>query len=135
MNSEQHVKPGRQTDQRTNTKKEVGRVGEEMAVAELRQLGLSILELNAHVGRAGEIDIIAQEGEVLVFVEVKTRTGAWMGMPEESVHKQKQRQLKRLARSWIHRHGMYGMEVRFDVVAIEINDHSKELRYLRNAFW
>lgn len=135
MNSNHHVESQQQSDQRTHSKKEVGRVGEEMAVAELRQLGLSILELNAHVGRSGEIDIVAQEGEVLVFVEVKTRTGSWMGSPEESVHKQKQQQLKRLARSWIHRHGMYGMEVRFDVVAIEMNDHTKELRYLRNAFW
>ncbi len=115
--------------------KSKGRMGEQLAIEEMKRQGMRILSSNEFLGKSGELDVVAMDGEELVFVEVKTRTGYGMGAPEDAVGTAKQRQLKRLARSWIHKHGRYNVSVRFDVVAIQFLDQDIELRYLKNAFW
>jgi putative endonuclease len=84
--------------------------------------------------RLGEIDIVAQEGATIVFVEVKTRRARAFGLPEESVTALKQRRLIRMAGAWLSARGMHGRDCRFDVVAIEEGPSGAVIRHLRDAF-
>ncbi|HID55979.1 TPA: YraN family protein, partial [Candidatus Poribacteria bacterium] len=71
------------TQKEVQTKKEIGLLGEEIAADFLRRKGYRLLERNIRIGR-GEIDLVALDGETLVFVEVKTRKGLRYGHPSES---------------------------------------------------
>ncbi len=96
---------------------ELGRRGEERAAGFLRSLGWTLLARNFRFGHK-EIDIVARRGRVVAFVEVKTRSGSAFGAPLESVGAAKQREIARVARFWIARHGRPGDEYRFDAVAV-----------------
>lgn len=87
--------------------------------------------------RTGEIDLVARDGEVLVFVEVKARRGRTFGSPEEAVNLGKQRRLRRLAACYLAEHRITdGQAVRFDVVAVEIapTGRVERVELLRDAF-
>lgn len=96
----------------------LGREGEEAAASHLVSLGYRVIARNVRF-RSGEIDIVAMDGETLVFVEVKTRTGEAYGLPAESVTHRKQLQLVRLAELFLA--GWSGMYegCRFDVVSVQ----------------
>lgn len=93
-----------------------GKWGEERAVAFLIAEGFEILVRNWRFKRA-EIDIVAREGGILVFTEVKTRLGIAFGRPEEMVDKRKRRLLIDAAMAYMRSIG-YEWEIRFDIVAI-----------------
>ncbi len=98
--------------------RETGSRYELLAAAYLEQQGFRILERNYHC-RGGEIDLIAEEGDVLCFVEVKYRSGRGAGLAEEAVTRAKQAKLTRTARYYLMERrlpadGLY----RFDVVAV-----------------
>ena len=95
---------------------EVGRQGESIAVDLLRKKGLSILETNFRC-RLGEIDIVARDGQTLVFVEVRSRTGSYFGFPQETVTYRKQRKLPQVAEFYLLSLKKLP-PVRFDVIAI-----------------
>jgi putative endonuclease len=100
----------------------LGRLGEELAARHLTDAGLQVLARNWRC-REGEIDLVARDGDVLVFCEVKTRAGTGYGAPAEAVHPDKARRLRRLACRWLldNRPATGGLrfgEVRFDVVAV-----------------
>jgi putative endonuclease len=97
-------------------RKTSGRIGEQAAVEHLIRAGLRILERN-YTCRAGEVDIVAADGDVLVFVEVKLRRPPYD--PLEAVDARKQRQVARAAFDFLMRRGMLGRPARFDVVAVE----------------
>ena len=78
-------------------RKELGQKGEETAALYLRRKGYKIIEQNYRYSRLGEIDLIAQEGKDLVFVEVKTRSSLSFAEPEEAVNYQKQKRIIKLA--------------------------------------
>jgi putative endonuclease len=78
----------------------VGRYGEDVAVRHLTDAGLVVLERNWRC-RAGEIDIVARDGDVLVFCEVKTRTSDAFGGPAEAVSPAKMRRIRGLACQWL----------------------------------
>ena len=78
----------------------LGRFGEDTAAAHLERAGLSLVARNWRC-REGEIDIVALDGELLVFCEVKTRSGLGFGSPAESVSLTKQRRLRVLAARWL----------------------------------
>lgn len=103
---------------------------EQYAAAYLKERGYHILEMNYHC-RIGEIDIVAEEGGYLVFVEVKYRSGLLEGMPEEAVDKRKQKMISRVALCYCMKHG-YAEDTpcRFDVVAI-LKD---QVHLIQNAF-
>ena len=82
----------------------------------------------------GEIDIIAEEGDVLVFCEVKTRTNDRYGAPELAVTALKQRQIRKIALGYITVRGLHDRVCRFDVVAIRLHAGEPEIRLLRDAF-
>lgn len=115
----------------SNTEK--GRIGEEMAVAFLREKGFSILSTNWHYHHL-ELDIIAKDGATLVFVEVKTRSTSYFGHPEDAVSPQKISRLLNAAEAYIFEIDHQG-DSRFDVISI-ITPYGKkpELEYFKDAF-
>ena len=112
----------------------LGREGEAAAEDALRDAGLRILERRFRV-RQGEIDLVAMDGDVLVFVEVKTRRGLGYGSPSEAVISGKQKRLARVALAYLARHGMLERRCRFDVVEVlyEGPGHSR-VRHIPDAF-
>ena len=115
-------------------RKELGRRGEQAAGAYLERIGFLILDTNWRT-KAGEVDIVARDGDTLVMVEVKTRRSFSAGTPEEAVSPTKQKRLGRLAREYLQRLGDEPEEVRFDVVSIYVlGDDRALLRHHRAAF-
>ncbi len=112
-----------------------GKQGEDAAAQLLRQRGYRIRHQNWRYKNL-EIDIIANDGDILVFVEVKTRTSHAYGMPYEFVDHAKQAKLTRAANQYIAAM-KYGGEIRFDVVSILYSENNKSynMRLIRDAFW
>lgn len=114
--------------------KELGRRGEDAAVAYLERVGLRVAARNWR-STGGEVDVIAWEGPDLVLVEVKTRRSMRMGTPEEAVSPSKQRRIVRLARAYLAESGSAPRVVRFDVVCLRVLAPDRALlRHHRNAF-
>lgn len=115
--------------------KDLGARGEALASDLLRRKGYRILEKNFRTPM-GEIDIIAEHGRVLVFVEVKTRSGRDFGLPQEAVGRRKQRHLALAAQAYLKQHGRGNSPCRFDVVSIELGKEEEEARIqlLEDAF-
>jgi putative endonuclease len=108
-------------------KQRLGQRGEEIAVRYLRQQGYAILARNWRCP-AGEIDIVAREGETLVFVEVRTRRGDRFGTPEASITPAKQAKLVEVAQTYLQEANLEDVAWRIDVVAIEIGRRSEVKR-------
>ena len=106
--------------------------GEEYARRFLEGKGYSILESN-YRGKYGEIDLVAREGECLVFVEVKSRRTGAFGRPEESVTESKQQKLVQAALEYMQSNEMEEDEWRIDVVGIEAGGARPRVRLVRNA--
>jgi putative endonuclease len=115
-------------------RKEVGAKGEKLAVDFLKRRGYKILKRNFRC-REGEIDIIAQHGDCLVFVEVRTKKGSGFGTPEESVTPSKQERLVSLANIYMQTCDKSPPSWRIDVIAIELASNNKVLRleHIENA--
>ncbi len=110
-----------------------GRTGEEIARKCLEDQGIVILETNYRF-RRGEIDIIARDGEDIVFCEVKARWNDQYGPPEYAVTPRKQRQIRKIAEGYLYERGISDQPCRFDVIAIEMTGGKPDIRHLRNAF-
>lgn len=95
----------------------LGRYGEEVAVQHLRQQGMVIIDRNWRCP-VGEIDIVARDGQALVFCEVKTRSSHEHGTPAEAVTPRKVRRLRHLAARWLESRQAHAPEVRIDVISI-----------------
>lgn len=95
----------------------LGRDGEEIAARHLERKGLRILERGFRT-RTGEIDLVAEESGVLVFVEVKARSGLGCGRPADAVDARKRGRIVRAAHLWLARHGSCEAPCRFDVVEV-----------------
>jgi putative endonuclease len=112
----------------------LGREGEEAAVRFLKKKRFKIVERGFRMFR-GEIDIIAYDRTTLVFVEVKTRSGAGFGVPEESVTSAKQDQLRKIAQGYLIKSRLGDIPCRFDVVAVSTDDRGRPtIRHIENAF-
>jgi putative endonuclease len=110
-----------------------GKWGEDLAIAELERRGYAIIERRYRT-RHGEIDIVARDGDVLVFVEVKARATAQAGTAAEAVTSWKQRRLVRMATDYLARHCAVLPQCRFDVVAIDGTTENQRLTVYPNAF-
>lgn len=99
-------------------RRELGRWGEAVARRHLVSCGYRLLETNWRISR-GEIDLIMQIGEVIVFVEVKSRSSQEFGLPEAAVTASKQKRLIALAWSYLQEKEMLDREWRIDVIAVE----------------
>lgn len=111
----------------------IGSYGEEVVVAELRRLGFKILERNFR-GGGGEIDIIAVEKDVLVFVEVKARESGRFGTPFEAVHPGKQRKIAAAASAYLASRRLGEVGARFDVAGVDLDAKPPAVTLLRDAF-
>ena len=113
---------------------DLGARGERIAVAYLTDAGLRVLDRNWRC-REGELDIVAREGDALVFCEVKTRRGTGYGHPVEAVHAAKRRRLRVLASRWLAAHDEHARDLRFDVVGVLVRPEPPALvTHLRAAF-
>ena len=110
----------------TDSRKRLGAWGESVAAHRLEAEGYRIIARNWRC-RQGEIDLIAQAGEELVFVEVKTRRGQDMGSPEEGLTLAKQKKLMKLAQIYVAEHDL-DVDWRIDLVAVELDKSGKLLR-------
>jgi len=111
-----------------------GRKGERIACRFLMRQGFDILTRCYQIG-SGEVDIIAFEKEILVFIEVKTRSSRKFGEPWEFVDWRKQHIIRRTAEEFIAAHNLDRYTYRFDIVSVVIPEESKkEVRLFRNAF-
>jgi putative endonuclease len=123
----------------TNTKIELGAIGEALAVKHLKRMGYKIVEQNFRV-RTGEIDIIAVQDSVLVFVEVKTRMSTRFGPPFESITAGKKIHLSKVALEYMSRHDCHDRPARFDVVGVQLGSNGPEwasdarIEIIKNAF-
>jgi len=111
---------------------ETGRRGEDLALDYLKAQGYFIQERNWK-NRHEEIDIIARDGQELVIVEVKTRSGLQFGRPEDSVSLRKQRNLVNAAEEYIRRKSS-DLETRFDIISVILSGETSEIRHIRRAF-
>ena len=111
----------------------LGRQGEDAAAALLTRLGLSVLERNWSC-RAGEIDLICRDGDVLVFVEVKTRGPSSLASGEDAVDAGKRTRIARAAALYLSRTDGWGGPCRFDVVVVTPRGETLEARHVPDAF-
>lgn len=117
----------------------VGRYGEQLAVAHLEAAGLVVLDRNWRC-REGELDVVARDGDELVFVEVKTRSSLAFGAPAEAVDRVKAARIRQLALRWIaaareREPGVAWASVRFDVVCVlRSRSGPPQVTRLRGAF-
>ena len=110
-------------------KREIGTAYEKRAGAYLEQHGYKVIEYNFR-SRQGEIDLIAKDGEYLVFCEVKYRRDSGKGSPLEAVGPKKQRVIYRCASHYLMVHGLTEIPCRFDVIGIERG----RISHIRDAF-
>jgi len=116
---------------------ELGRTGERLAAEVLMGQGYRILERNFRCSY-GEIDLVAEDGDDLVFIEVKTRRGTAYGRPEEAVTLRKQRKLLEIASYYLDLHTCSERSWRIDVVAVQLSVHRagwevEEIRIYQHA--
>lgn len=115
--------------------KTLGLAGEDLAEQHLVAQGFRILH-RQYRSHWGEIDLIAEDGEWVVFVEVKTRRSTAAGHPVEAVHARKQEKLTRLALAWMKQHRSLDHRARFDVVAVlwPADGSPPQITHYRHAF-
>ena len=112
----------------------LGSYGERVAVRALTDAGLQVLDRNWRC-REGELDVVARDGDALVFCEVKTRSGTGFGHPAEAVTSAKRRRLRQLAAAWLVAHDQHAPDLRFDVVGVHVPvSGPPRVVHLRNAF-
>lgn len=114
--------------------KDLGELGEDLAAKSLKKKKISIISRNYRQNN-GEIDIIAEDGDDLVFIEVKTRSNTKYGTPGEAVNFSKQQQIIRVAREYISRHNLFHKNIRFDVITVLLmKNETPEIELIKNAF-
>lgn len=117
----------------TKTRQALGLLGERIAARWLSRQGWEIVE---HRFRSGhrDVDLIARQGGVVAFVEVKARRGDAFGSPVEAVHARKRRELSRSAQVWVDRHGEENAQYRFDVIGVLLDGERVRVRHVPDAF-
>lgn len=118
----------------TRRRVELGRLGETLAANVLVTKGYRLIERNYRCP-LGELDIVTAKGDILVFVEVRTRRGQQFGTPEESITTKKKEHLIAAAQSYLQDKQLGDVDWRIDVVAVELDAHGTLLRIdvLENA--
>lgn len=113
---------------------DLGVQGERLAERYLRRAGYRVLERNFRSGHR-EIDLIVSRGDLVAFVEVKTRAGDGYGHPLEAITASKRREVEKVARHWKACHRKRGLQYRFDAVAVTIRRGAKAvIEHVPNAW-
>jgi putative endonuclease len=114
-------------------KMRTGKKGEDIAVAYLKGKGYRIVERN-YKCPLGEIDIVAKDGDVIVFVEVKSRKSEEFGDPQLAVGLEKQKKISKISLMYLKEKHLYPCNARFDVVAIKMLPDGSTVELIQNAF-
>ncbi len=112
---------------------QLGKAGEQAAARFLKTQGFTLVAQNYRTP-AFEIDIIARQGDVLSFVEVKTRSNLRKGLPRESILPAKQQKIILGATHYLKKHKLFNQRVRFDVVEVLYQDGTPKITLIKNAF-
>jgi putative endonuclease len=112
---------------------QTGKRGEDIAVAYLKNRGYRIIERN-YKCLFGEIDIVAKDGDTVVFVEVKSRKSEKFGDPQGAVGREKQKKISRISLTYLEEKHLYPCDARFDVVAIKMLPAGSIVELIQNAF-
>ena len=110
-----------------------GNMGEALAIRALKRHGYTIVKKN-HRSRLGEIDIIAEQDNVLVFIEVKARKSSRFGMPKFAVTIKKQRKMAQVALEYLKQTNQMDRQARFDVVTVKLWPEGPRIEIIKNAF-
>ncbi len=119
-----------------DSRKQKGAAAEELAAAALIEKGYRVLDRNWRC-RFGELDIVAEKGETLVVIEVRSRSGtASFGTPSESVNARKVMQVRNTAEQYVHQKRYYERPIRFDVISIMLRPDLTpvSMDHIENAF-
>jgi putative endonuclease len=120
-----------------SARQHLGRAGEDVAAAHLERLGYDVIERN-HRTRFGELDLIAFDGETIVFCEVKTRRAGARVSTWDALSERKQGQVRRIAAAWLAETPgrPFGEDLRFDAIGVEFDARGELVRldHLEGAF-
>ena len=117
----------------SDSNQSLGILGENLAVAALEQKGYAIIA-RRHRSRYGEIDIIAEDGRCIVFIEVKLRTSDLFGEAFEAIPRWKQRRIMTVALDYLAKNGLLDRPVRFDVAAVDERNGRLDVELIEDAF-
>lgn len=117
----------------TKERLELGEFGEDLALKKIKRLGYKEIVRNYRCP-LGEIDLIAKDGDTLVFIEIKTRRGRSLGYAKEAVDAKKKRKLSKVALAYLKTNRCVGARARFDVVAVSLGRGKPEIEVIKNAF-
>jgi putative endonuclease len=117
-----------------NKQPSVGKIGEDLATKFLEEKGYNIIERNYRFGH-GELDIIAEKDNILIFIEVKTKKHGDFGDPINWIKRGKQLQMGRIARGYLYERNITDRDCRFDVVLVNWENGLWKIDHLENAFW
>ena len=117
----------------TKERIELGKFGEELALRRIKRLGYKKIVRNFRCP-LGEVDIIARDGDTLVFMEIKTRKGRSIDYAKEAVNERKKRQISKVALAYMKSMDCSDVRARFDVVAISLGRGKPEIEVIKNAF-
>ena len=117
----------------TRERLDLGQLGEKLALKKIRNLGYKCIEKNYRC-HLGEIDLIAKDGDCLVFIEIKTRKGRPTVYAKEAVDQRKKRQISKVALAYMKANNCLDTKSRFDVIAINIRGEKEEIEVISNAF-
>jgi len=117
----------------TKERLDLGRLGERLALQKIKRLGYKCIEKNYRCS-LGEIDLIAKDGDCLVFIEIKTRKGRSIGYAKEAVTQRKIRQISKVALAYMKSNNCCDTKSRFDVIAVSIMGDREEMEVITDAF-
>ena len=117
----------------TQERLSLGKFGEDLAFKEIKRLGYKKILRNYRCP-LGEVDLVAIDGDTLVFIEVKTRKGRSLSYAKEAVNAKKRRQLSKVALFYMKTNNLNGVRARFDVVAVSLAGGEQQVELIRNAF-
>jgi len=117
----------------TKERLSLGELGERLALKKIKRLGYKFIAKNYRCP-LGEIDLIARDGDCLVFIEIKTRRGRSIGFAKEAINKRKIRQISKVALAYMKENNCFDVKARFDAIAINIKGDREEIEVIPNAF-
>ena len=117
----------------TRERLSLGKFGEDLAFRKVKDLGYKRIIRNYRCP-LGEVDLIAMDGDTLVFIEVKTRKGRSLAYAKEAVHHKKRRQLSKVALFYMKSNNLSEARARFDVVAVSLEGGKQQVEVIRDAF-
>ena len=117
----------------TKERLELGKLGEELALKKIKRLGYKKIIRNYRCP-LGEMDLIARDGDTLVFIEIKTRKDGPTGYAKEAVDARKRRQLSKVALAYMKSNDCCETRARFDVIAVSLKGGKPQIEVVKNAF-